>query len=154
PLAIEWSDATRFMRGEPQALARGTTVEVKGHLVAPDRLRADSIEFRNDVGDRVEIVGAVTLEERQPDGSTRLVVLGVPAVASAEVPLRGSELTRRLDQRIPDKQLTVSLLGRPLVVGGEFETGLRLLGNFDLDPSTDDGEIRLEPILTIRLSYF
>ena len=150
-VAVEWGDGTSFKGVKPDTLAAGASLEVKGRFHG-GRFVADSVEA---VGatDKVEMLGTVTAEEHPPDGTAELTILGAPVLVPRDVPTRGAELARRLDERRPEKQLTVSLFGRPLTIGGEVEVGVRLLGNRHLDGRHDD-QVRFEPTVQPELLYF
>ena len=98
-VAVEWADGTSFKGVTPETLAAGASLEVKGRFRA-GRFVADSIVA---VGatDKVEMLGTVTAEEHPPDGTMELTILEAPVLVPKDVPTRGAELARRLDERRP-----------------------------------------------------
>src|SRR5207249_1119728 len=70
PLVVEWTESTEFVGLTPEQLVPGAPVEAAGRLSAPGHLVAATIE-KTKPG-RGEILGAVTAEERRPDGSIAL----------------------------------------------------------------------------------
>lgn len=63
------------------------------------------------------------------------------------------DLTERGDEQRPEDQLTLRLFDRPLVIGGEIETELRLRTNFRLDPARRDDEVRSESKIELELFH-
>ena len=64
------------------------------------------------------------------------------------------EIARELglsdDERRPDDQLQVDLLGRTLVIGGEIETALQMRGNYDLGTDEGGDDLRLSPEIKLE----
>ena len=96
-----------------------------------------------------------------PDGSWRLIVLGLPVVMSTGVNIDVPEETagsagqapRRLDDKRPDEQLTVALLSRPLTIGGELSSELEYRGDVELADGAEDDLLRLNQRLEVELFY-
>ena len=96
----------------------------------------------------------MTAEERRSDGSIALTILGVEVVVPAGVPTRGSELAKRLDEKRPDKQETLSIFGRPLTIGGELQVLTEYRRNFDLDDATRKDKVELDDHIELEGLYF
>jgi alginate production protein len=64
------------------------------------------------------------------------------------------EIARELgvsdDDRRPENQLSVNLLGRPMVIGGEIGSSFQYRGGYALTPGSDDDDARIEPELKIE----
>ena len=152
PLVVEWTASTQFVGLTPEALVPGAPVEAAGRLSAPAHLVAGTIEKAKP--GRGEILGAVTAEERRSDGSIALTILGVEVIVPAGVPTRGSDLAKRLDEKRPDKQETLSIFGRPLTIGGELQVLTEYRRNFDLDDATRKDKVELDDHIELEGLYF
>src|SRR5437773_1151867 len=116
-------------RWAPRPLAAGVLGLVVGAAPAHGQQWGSPMALRNAVivaglGEATEpgpaeIVGVVTSEEHRADGSIVLTILGVEVVVPAGVPTYRTDLAQRLDEKRPETQLTTSLFGRPLTIGGE-----------------------------------
>lgn len=62
-------------------------------------------------------------------------------------------LSRRDDDMRPDDQITLSLFGRPLTVGGEYNAKLSYRGDFELDDAEEDNLLTLGQKLEIEFLY-
>ncbi len=65
----------------------------------------------------------------------------------------GREITRRNDDRRPDDQLTLELLGRPLVIGGEISSTVRGRRDFRIDPARDDDDVNIDTVMDVEFFY-
>lgn len=153
PILVEWNNATRIEGISLEDLAPDRAIKVKGRLLGPAHLLATSIKAASSAPDYLQIRGTVTEGERRPDGSLQLIVLGVRLEISNRVYTRASALTRRPDDRRPEDQLTVPLLGRPLAIGGEIGTTWRYRGDFKLADTAKDDVARLDQKLQLELFY-
>ena len=70
----------------------------------------------------MEIVGTVTAEHHRADGSIARTLLGVEAVVPVGFPTHGVDLAHRPDEKSRDQPLSVTVLGRPLVIGGSVRS--------------------------------
>src|SRR6266581_7951780 len=155
PSLVEWNEATQFEEISLQDLAPGRVIEASGHLAGPTHLIAKSIAAESVPPHRLEIRGTVTEEERQPDGSVHLTVLGVRAETPKSVAKSAlrNELTRRPDERRPEDQLMLMLFERPLTIGGQLEADSQYRGNFSLTKKPKDDVLRLDHALQLELLY-
>lgn len=82
----------------------------------------------------------------------------VPTPSSAEnergrMMNRAKDLTKRADENRPDDQLTLYLLERPLIIGGELQLQGRYRGDYRLDDRREDDEARLRPRAELEAFY-
>ena len=152
PLVVEWTESTSFIGLTTEKLVAGAPVEAAGRLSAPGHLVANTIEKARP--GKAEILGAVAAEERRPDGSIALTVLGIEVVVPVGVPTHGSDLAKRLDEKRPDKQQTFSIFGRPLTIGGELQALTEYRRNFDLDDATSKDKVELDDHIELEGLYF
>ena len=140
PFRIEWNETTLFEGFSATQLIPDQFIEVKGRIAGNGRFIAEKLELEEGDGARqyIKILGAVAVSEEQPDGSTLLTVLGIPAVVSKNLLQPENSLTQRLDDKRPDEQLTITLFERPLTIGGEVETDARYRKDFEFDEDEDD----------------
>ena len=153
PILVEWKDTTRLEGISLEDLAPDRSIEAAGRLVSPAHLIATSIKAASLAPDFLQIRGTVTEEERRPDGSMQLTVLGVHIETPRGVYARASELTRRPDERRPEEQLTLMLFKKPLTIGGELKTEARYRGDFKLRDGAKDDVFRLDQELQLELFY-
>ena len=155
PILVEWNNDTEFEGISLGNLVPGGVIEVSGQLTEPAHLLAKSIEPGSLSPNLLEIRGTVTEEERRPDGSTHLTVLGVQAETPRGVAKNAlrSGLTRRPDERRPAEQLTLTLFDRPLTIGGQLEADSQYRGNFSLTKDSRDDIFRLDHELQLELLY-
>jgi alginate production protein len=153
PLLIEWSERTEFIDLTPAQLVPKQSIEAEGHLISPARLRAESIKTQTSPPRYIQLRGTVTEEERRLDGSMRITILGIPMEVSKRTYQRARALTRDPDDRRPEEQLTVMLFGRPLTIGGEFETQPLYRANFELEDDAEDDLVRFDQELQLEFFY-
>ncbi len=82
-----------------------------------------------------------------------LAILGLAVAVGAQPERDDRNLVVRDDESRPEEQLTVPILGRPLVIGGELEWKAELESDFALDPEEDDDVLTFEPKLEVELFY-
>jgi len=73
--------------------------------------------------------------------------VGEPLMESA------AELARRADDRRPDEQSQVYILGRPLTIGGEYELNPEVRRNFNLTNTGDEDLERVDQELDVEFYY-
>ena len=134
PFTIAYDDNTGFDGIRVADLEVGKPIEVRVTVTGPGHLYATMVEpGGRDVGaNDIEIIGAVTAEDRESSGNVLLEVLGTPVLLQAHI-YNAAMLTSRQGERRPADQVTLQLFGRPLVIGGELETRSRHRDNFDLE---------------------
>jgi hypothetical protein len=76
-----------------------------------------------------------------------------PDPRGLDAPKRSQDLTYRAGEKRPEDQARVSLFGRPLTIGGEFEVRTRYRENPRLDPDRDSSEVTIRPGLELELFY-
>jgi hypothetical protein len=152
PVLVAWGDETTFDEVDAAALAPGRTVEVEGVEAGWRGIRAKRIAAAAVAPGAFEILGAVTETERTGDGDV-LTVFGVRAYVPDTLRPSPLSLARDPDDRRPEDQLQVTVLGRPLTVGGEVGTRLGWLGDPALDDDEDDDELGFETELELELFY-
>jgi alginate production protein len=54
------------------------------------------------------------------------------------------------DDRRPEDQLRVNILGKPMIIGGEVGSSFQYRGGYALTPGADDDDARIEPELKIE----
>lgn len=154
PVRIDWSADTKWDGIVAGQLTTQHRVEVRGILIEKSHMTAGEILLSSESDPkRVEILGAVTNEESQENGVTRLTVAGIPADITKSVAARSSELVRRSDERRPEEQFTVPIWNRPLTIGGELSNKTRFEGNMKLRRGGDDDDFRLEQELKLEFFY-
>lgn len=155
PVRILLTSNTRWEGIRLHELQPGQFIKVKGRLKALGVLVAREVqEASSDKGeDYMEVVGMVNAGEQKRKDRIYLEILGVPVEVSIDIYDRGLALVRRPDDKRPDRQLTVPLFGRPLIVGGEFSSRSRYDGDFKLKRSKPDDKLRLENGLQLELFY-
>jgi hypothetical protein len=62
-------------------------------------------------------------------------------------------LTLRPDQKRPEKQLTITLFGRPLTIGGEYDLRISLRRDFRLDSNAEDDVLQVVQEFEHELLY-
>ena len=154
PVRIEWQTDTRFDGIAAGSLQLGDTVEVNGKINGPRRLKATAIERADPLGEgALKILGAVTEAKRFADGSMEFLVLGMPVVFSKATYNRVGSLTRRPDDRRPEDPFMFNLFGRPVTVGGEFESTWRYRGDYRFRDRVHDDESRSDNQFQLELFY-
>lgn len=155
PIRVTWSDRSAFEGLTSKSMAVGRTISATGRIVGARLMAADTIEPATDLAERryVELSGAVASTERRADGSRVMSILGVSVVARPSLLNQASELTRNPNDRRPTQQLTVSLFGRPLTIGGEIGTNPRYRRGLALDDDPKDERVRVEQALQLELRY-
>jgi len=155
PILVEWNEATQLEGISLQDLVPGRVIEASGRLAEPAHLIAKSLEAESMPPHRLEIRGTVTEEERRPDGSVYLTILGVRAEAPRGVAKNAlrSGLTRRPDERRPAEQLTLRLFQRPLTIGGQLQVESQYRGNFSLSKDPKDDVLRFQQQLQLEFLY-
>src|SRR5436190_12787923 len=153
PILVEWNEATKLEGFSIGDLTPGQVIEVSGQLAGPAHLIAQSIEPESLPPHLLEIRGTVTEAERRPDGSTYLTVLGVQVETPRGVAKNAlrSGLTRRPDERRPAEQLTLTLLERPVTIGGELKAASEYKGNVSLTKNPKDDVLSLKQKLKLEL---
>jgi hypothetical protein len=153
PFLVQWNDTPQLDGISPETLTPGRSIEAAGRLTDRAHFLATSIKAASSPPHYLQIRGTVTKEERRPDGSMQLTVLGVQVNVPRGVYARGRELTRHPDDRRPQEQFTVRLWGRPLTIGGELETETLYRGNFKLRDRARDDVFRLDQELQLEFFY-
>src|SRR5262245_26135694 len=152
-VVVEWTEATRFTDVSATGLAVDMVVAVSGRLTEPGVLVADTIEPDTVENDEIVLKGVVADEAHDPDDTVRLGVFGIPVVVGRTIPLREATLTRRLDERRPAHQLTVSVFDRPLTIGGEVEVSTDTIWNPTLVRHTRDWQVAPLGCVDLELTY-
>jgi alginate production protein len=151
PITVTWSNSTDFKGVELDALKKGDLVRASGRLVAPRELTAVSIVKTDNA--LLQLTGLADSATVNADGSVSLTLLGTPTrliqPGYGEVKL----LTLRQDSRRPDKQLTVELFDRALVLGGEYAGGLLYRRNLRLEDKKRDERVEFGNELTLEAFY-
>lgn len=62
-------------------------------------------------------------------------------------------LTLRPDQKRPEEQLTITLFGRPLTIGGEYDVRTSFRKDFTLDKDAEDDILRVVQEVELELLY-
>lgn len=152
PFDLLWGDETKFDNTMPDILRSGDAVEVSIELRGESTPFASSIKLYDEpiADNEIEIIGAVTKEQRKRTGALELTVLGADITLQPRL-YNAVMLTSRPDDRRPDEQLTVNLAGRPLTIGGEFEVRTLRQDNFTLDDA-EEAEGRLD--FQTQLEFF
>jgi alginate production protein len=154
PVRIDWSASTKWDGIAAEQVGPQRAVEVRGFLVDNSHMIATDITVSAESDlKRIELIGAVTDEQLQPNGITRLTVAGIPADVTKSVSARSSGLVRRADERRPAEQYTIPLRGRPLTIGGSFGSKARFEGNTELHDNADDDDFRFEQELKLEFFY-
>ena len=153
PVEIQWDQTTQFEALDAADLSSGRSVEVRGRLTNSGQLLATQIEAATSEPNQLQLIGAVTSVKRLADGSFRLTALNVPVVVSPRLATPKSTLTRRLDDKRPEDQLTVPLFGKPLTIGGELGNNLRYRKDFELADDAEDDIFRLDQELQLEFFY-
>jgi hypothetical protein len=153
PIRVAWEDATQFRGISVEDMAPGRWIEVTGNLTEPRHLMATAIEVAPHQPNLLQIIGTVTAAEPLPDGSVRMTVLGVPAVVPKGLYTPATGLTRRLDERRPEEQLTITLFDKPLTIGGELGNTSKYRKDFELEDEAEDDLFRLEQELQLEFFY-
>ena len=155
PLRIEWDDHTEFVEASQNSLKNNQVLKVKGRFVKASLLVADTIEPVLSELDEFKVIGAVTESKIRDNELLQLVVLGIPAEVPKEFLPRSALPTSGLDDKRPDEQLTISLFGKPLTIGGELEFEMNLEKDFEFDiaDSDEDDLLRFEPGIQLELFY-
>ena len=140
PFAIEWNETTQFRGLLATELHREKFLEVKGEITKNGKFLAKNIELKEDLEDSktIQFLGTVTAEGLQADSSVKLTVLGVSAMVSKEASEPATMLTRKLDDKRPEDQWTISLFNNPLTIGGEVEIDSSYDQDFEFDQDDDD----------------
>ena len=146
PLAIEWNEATQFEGLAPTELHHAQFLEVKGRITEKGSILAKQIELKEDLEDSqtIQILGTVTAAKSQADDSVNLTVLGISTTVSKEASEPATMLTRKLDDKRPEDQFTLSVFEKPLTIGGELEADSSYDKDFEFDQDNDD-------VLTLEL---
>ncbi len=154
PVRIDWNASTKWEGLTAGQLAAQQGVEVRGVLIEKSHMVATDVTVSSETNaKRIELIGAVTDEQPQPGGISRLTIAGVPADVSKSVSARSSGLVRRADERRPEEQYTIPLRGRPLTIGGSFGSKGRFEGNMELHDDADDDDFRFEQELKLEFFY-
>lgn len=153
PMLVKVSRATQLEGVGKDDLKPGRTIQAVGKLEAPGVLLATALESSSLSDKYVEMLGSVTAGERKGDGKIHMQILGVPVLIDEEIYDRGFSLARNPDDKRPDKQLTLPLFGKPLVIGGEFGNASNFRGDYKLDPEEQDDQLKYEQGLELELFY-
>ncbi len=148
-LPIAWDEDTEFVGLTARDLRPGLGVEVVASIGDRKALRALTVERASVEDHELSLLAVVEQSRLARDGSTELVLLGLPVVLPRTLPLPQLALTRRPDERRPSEQLTIPVGRGSLTLGGEVETALggqhdNELGDDDDDELTLDSELQLE----------
>jgi alginate production protein len=154
PIVIDWSASTNWDGIPAGQLAPQQGVEVRGFILdAAHVIATDIASSKESDPNRMELLGAVTDEQRPTGGVTRLTIAGISVDIAKSVSARSSGLVRRADERRPDEQFTTSLRGRPLTIGGAISSKGRFEGNMELRDDADDDDFRFEQELKLEFFY-
>ncbi|MFQ5707447.1 MAG: alginate export family protein [bacterium] len=153
PFEISVTRATQLENMSLEDLTPGHTVRAIVHLDLRGHLVASSLEPAAAAKGYIKIIGHVFSSFSEPDGTVWLKILGVAVKMPQDVYNRGLSLIRRPDDKRPDKQLTVPVLGHPLVIGGEFGNTSRFRGDFKLKDHSKDDKVRLDQEFQLELFY-
>ena len=151
PVTVQWDDSTRFVGIRRTELREDVGLEVAGVLVGPGVLLARTVEHERIGRDRLTVLGAVSAVARDRGEGVNLTVLGVNVLVPDELRTFAGTVTRDPDDRRPEDQLTVRVLGRPLTVGGEISQKIRGESDPALRSRADD-RVRLDG--TLKLEFF
>ena len=152
PLRVKFIRETELNGLTGKDLQPGKSIKASGKISASGHLLASAIEA-SDARDYVQILGYVTDGRRQPNGKILMQILGVPVQVPLEVYDRGLSLIRNPDDKRPDQQLTVQLFGKPLTIGGEIGSAPNFRGDYELDDTEKDDQLRFEQNLELELFY-
>ena len=164
-LPIKWNDDTEFLETSRDSLKNDKILKIKGRLNKAGVLVANRIEPVSSELDEFKVIGEVTKSKIRNNGLVQLVVFGIPANVSENLLPGSALLTKRLDDKRPDEQLTLPLFGKPLTIGGELELEAKIEIDFEFDkkdPDKDDSDkddsdeddlLRFEPGVELEFLY-
>ena len=153
PMFVKLSRATQLEGLGKDDIKPGRTIQAIGKLESPGVLLATSLEGSSLSEKYVEMLGSVTAGARKPNGKIQMEILGVPVLLDEEIYDRGFSLARNPDDKRPDKQLTVPLFGKPLILGGEFGNASNFRGDYKLKNGAEDDQLKFEQGLELELFY-
>lgn len=156
PVQVSWNEKTDWRDVDAGALRDARLVKVTGRIDGAGRIVARVIEPTTSRGWRegeVQLTGTVTDSVANDDGTRRLNIFGIPAEMPRPGYNRVESLTRRQDARRPEHPFTVSFLGRPLRVTGEYDATLRDRRNYALDDRANPN-IRDDVVQELQLELF
>ncbi len=155
PIAIHWREKTRFRRLSDRELAPGTVLKVRVKVSHDGTILARSIErvSQATATDAIVVEGVVTHESPLDEEYNLLVVLGLPLKVPDRLTNPALRLIRRQDDARPEDQFRISVLGRPLIIGGEVGVTPRFEKDFKLDPDREDDRLRVGYQFQLELFY-
>ncbi|MFQ5450068.1 MAG: alginate export family protein [Nitrospinaceae bacterium] len=153
PFHIRWDTSTRSQKIHPADLKAGLIVKIKFRIESKNKFLA--LLFRSGPSslpaNQVKIIGTVMRMKPLPDGSTQVIVFGLPVTIPKDARREAVFLTRRPDDKRPDTQYSFPVLGQPLTIGGEYELKTRWKEDPKLNASPDD---LLELNQKLQLEFF
>ncbi|RMD98904.1 MAG: hypothetical protein D6814_06580, partial [Calditrichaeota bacterium] len=153
PIRIQVSPSVKLQGLRPRELKRGKTVKAFGRVKGPRFLHAETVQASSSIRDFIQVLGAVASSRQHPNGDFELNILGVPARVPPDILDRGLSLIRHPDDKRPDKQLTLPLFGRPLIIGGEVGHSWKFRGDYKLEDRAKDDLLRMDQGVELELFY-
>lgn len=153
PVVVRYTPQTEFVGFLREDLRKNVAIEATGRIERPGLLIAERIESGDATREYIDLLGVVTVSKDGPTGDVRAKVLGVPVRVPQDVFDRGLSLIRNPDDKRPDRQLTLQLWGRPLIIGGEVGNSVNFRGDYELDDAEKDDLARLDQGIELEFFY-